>query len=210
MMKNLSRAGSSQKGSISLILTLFVAIIGALSILNMSGKADRISQQHSRERTLEEFQSPVRQIAQEIKQSFHMAQMSSTCPLEGGRVIFRRINVNGIHFCVPISGAYCIGGSRDTENRFCASASVRSLNWSQTSSGTSAGSAEGSGSGGSSRTGSRRGRSNRITIPSSASNLWRSCQAPSVCVRIVLCKAGVSSCNSSSAARTQVVRIGSL
>lgn len=201
---------SNQKGSTSLIIVLGLAVIGTLAVLQISSSLNQVNDQHSRDKLKQSFSEPIRQIAQKIKQGFALAQMSSTCPATSS-LKFKRIVLNGAHFCAPEDEKYCVttGSNTNSKTALCASASPTSLNWKSigkknrvrliTKLTTTSTQSDAS------------NRRNSIVIPRPGTDpVWRSCEAPSVCVRIALCAPGVVDCAVDDAIVSQVVRLGEL
>lgn len=194
----------NERGSISILIALGVVSMAALVTLQMSSAYRTVHVRQTADKIRFNVSQTMQQLAMYMKQARAQALLDPTCAIAGSSAQPRTIE--GVTFCLPNSGRYCVSipQSSGSPIEACASSDETSLKW---RSGSAASPAFGVVV---NRPAPAGAITNRITIPAQTNTrIWRSCVGAE-CVRIALCPESNPACAPNEAIALQVIRLGDL
>jgi hypothetical protein len=189
-----------QKGMISLVLAGTIAIIISMVMGQVVLNQLNANTIHASSRTQIDINLRLKALALRYKEAFNQSQVNTTCPGS-----LERRTRNGGQFCLPSGTSLCTNltkviNGREIVDSACTSMRVADVRWDDGTSGNQPLAVEAPSS-------ITSGVRNRIRVPALTNPLWQSCQAPNVCLRVILCPPGVTDCRINNAQAYQIIRL---
>lgn len=191
----------TQKGSVSIILALVLSVFALIIIAQAPGDFKALNKLHKNIKESQLVENEIYQIANLVKNSFDVGQMDSACSSTGGNAYEKKVFMGNV-LCIPKNQGLCIGSG---VNKICVSTTVENMNWKSGSlsnvnikkyneSKSSIGASE---------------TQTRLVVPNTTNtDFWKTCSAPAICLRLVICSAGQTNCTLEEAQAIQTIRLG--
>lgn len=191
----------NQKGMISLVLACTIAVIISMVTGQVILNQLNVNTVHADLRNQIDINLRLKALALRYKEAYNQSQVSVSCPGS-----LKRVTKNGGQFCLPDGDSLCtnltkVVGGREIVESTCTSTRNADIRWNDSISGSDSLDSE-------DESPITTGVRSRIRVPAvSTSPLWQSCQAPNVCLRVILCPPGVANCRINSAQAYQVIKL---